>query len=121
MSIAGEARPERALPRAGTVESRGTGNLADVLERILDKGIVIAGDIRVNLLDIELLTVKLRLLVAAVEQARELGIDWWEHDASLTSSAGPDVRSIEERLERIERAVGAAGTEPAPNDAPATR
>jgi hypothetical protein len=59
--------------------------LADVLERVLDKGIVIAGDIRVNLLDIELLTVKIRLLVASVDKAREMGIDWWEHDPSLTS------------------------------------
>src|SRR5919206_805262 len=62
-------------------------NLADLLERILDKGIVIVGDIRVNLLDIELLTVKLRLLVASVDRAKEMGIDWWEHDPSLSSRA----------------------------------
>jgi len=59
--------------------------LADVLERVLDKGLVIAGDIRVNLLDIELLTIKIRLLVASVDKAREMGIDWWEHDPSLSS------------------------------------
>lgn len=58
--------------------------LADVLERVLDKGLVIAGDIRVNLLDIELLTIKIRLLVASVDKAREMGIDWWEHDPSLS-------------------------------------
>src|ERR1700748_1898844 len=52
-------------------------NLADILERVLDKGIVIAGDIQINLLDIELLTIKLRLLVASVDKAREMGIDWW--------------------------------------------
>ncbi|WP_425547491.1 gas vesicle protein [Actinomadura vinacea] len=62
-------------------------NLADLLERILDKGIVIVGDIRVNLLDIELLTIKLRLLVASVDRAKEMGIDWWEHDPSLSSRA----------------------------------
>ena len=62
-------------------------NLADVLERVLDKGIVIAGDIKVNLLDIELLTIKLRLLVASVDKAREMGIDWWESDPQLTSRA----------------------------------
>jgi hypothetical protein len=61
-------------------------SLADVLERVLDKGIVIAGDIRVNLLDIELLTVRIRLLVASVDKAKEMGIDWWEHDPSLTGS-----------------------------------
>jgi hypothetical protein len=61
-----------------------SAGLADVLERVLDKGIVIAGDIRVNLLDIELLTVKIRLLVASVDKAREMGIDWWEHDPTLS-------------------------------------
>jgi hypothetical protein len=62
-------------------------NLADLLERVLDKGIVVVGDIRVNLLDIELLTVKIRLLVASVDRAKELGIDWWERDPSLSSRA----------------------------------
>ncbi|CAM5680883.1 hypothetical protein SBADM41S_01339 [Streptomyces badius] len=56
---------------------------------MLDKGIVIAGDIQINLLDIELLTIKLRLLVASVDKAKEMGIDWWEHDPSLSSRARP--------------------------------
>ncbi|GGY40599.1 gas vesicle protein [Streptomyces xanthochromogenes] len=64
-----------------------SANLADILERVLDKGIVIAGDIKINLLDIELLTIKLRLLVASVDKAKEMGIDWWEHDPSLSSRA----------------------------------
>ncbi|WP_308307479.1 gas vesicle protein [Streptomyces sp. ISL-10] len=64
-----------------------SANLADILERVLDKGIVIAGDIRIDLLDIELLTIKLRLLVASVDKAKEMGIDWWEHDPSLSSRA----------------------------------
>jgi hypothetical protein len=72
-------------------------NLADILERVLDKGIVIAGDIKVNLLDIELLTVKIRLLVASVDKAREMGIDWWEKDPMLSSSGDS---SGEEELER---------------------
>ena len=59
-------------------------SLVDVLERVLDKGIVIAGDIRINLLDIELLTIRIRLLIASVDKAREMGIDWWEHDPSLS-------------------------------------
>ena len=65
-----------------------SANLADVLERVLDKGVVIAGDIRINLLDVELLTIKLRLLVASVQTAKKLGIDWWEHDPTLTARAG---------------------------------
>jgi hypothetical protein len=74
-------------------------NLADILERVLDKGIVIAGDIRVDLLDIELLTIKIRLIVASVDRAREMGIDWWEHDPSL-SSGDRDVLAENRRLRR---------------------
>ncbi|MDT0463043.1 gas vesicle protein [Streptomyces gibsoniae] len=65
----------------------GGANLADILERVLDKGVVIAGDIRINLLDIELLTIKLRLVVASVDRAKEMGIDWWENDPALSSGA----------------------------------
>ena len=82
-------------------------NLADILERVLDKGIVIAGDIRINLLDIELLTIKLRLLVASVDKAREMGIDWWEHDPALSSMARDDLEQenadLRRRLERLEQ------------------
>jgi hypothetical protein len=69
----------------GGSSGQSSANLGDILERVLDRGVVIAGDIRVNLLDIELLTIKLRLVIASVDTARELGIDWWEHDPWLTS------------------------------------
>jgi hypothetical protein len=62
--------------------------LADVLELVLDKGVVIAGDIKINLLEIELLTIKVRLLIASVDKAREMGINWWESDPSLSSGSG---------------------------------
>ena len=78
--------------------------LADVLERVLDKGIVIAGDIQINLLDIELLTVKIRLLIASADKAREMGIDWWEGDAFLSSGNGRG--RLEERLRKLEDAAG---------------
>ena len=81
-------------------------NLADILERVLDKGIVIAGDITVNLLDIELLQIKLRLLIASVDKAREIGIDWWEHDPFLSSAGRSERRSLEDRLQRLEAASG---------------
>lgn len=68
-------------------------NLGEILERVLDRGIVIAGDIRVNLLDIELLTLKLRLVIASVDTAREIGIDWWEHDPWLNSRAARQIES----------------------------
>jgi hypothetical protein len=79
--------------------------LADVLERVLDKGIVIAGDIQINLLDIELLTIKLRLLVASADKAREMGIDWWQGDPFLSSKADGNGR-LESRLRRLEAAAG---------------
>src|ERR1700716_3311606 len=86
----------------------GPANLADTLERVLDKGIVIAGDIQINLLDIELLTIKLRLLVASVDRAREMGINWWEGDASLSSGARQlqeENESLRARLDRLEAAA----------------
>jgi hypothetical protein len=86
-------------------------NLADVLERVLDKGIVIVGDIQVRLLDIELLTIKLRLMVASVDRAREMGINWWEGDPFVSNLADEDERAVgadrqhdelAQRLDRIE-------------------
>lgn len=67
--------------------ARGPQQLADILERVLDKGIVIAGDIQVRLLDIELLTIKLRLVIASLERAHAMGIDWWEGDPFLSTRA----------------------------------
>jgi hypothetical protein len=111
---------ERSLPIRSSAGLPGRpsdpANLADILERVLDKGIVIAGDIQINLLDIELLTIKLRLLIASVDRAREMGINWWETDASL-QSLGPgeeadrgqleqENRELRERLDRIERELG---------------
>lgn len=62
-------------------------SLADILERVLDKGIVVAGDIKISLADVELINIKIRLLVASVDKAREMGIDWWAHDPYLSSRA----------------------------------
>src|SRR3989440_6148318 len=103
--------------RARPPAQAGSANLADILERVLDKGIVIAGDIQINLLDIELLTIKLRLLIASVDRAREMGINWWESDSSLQSLGSGDGgngarqleqenRELRERLERLGHALG---------------
>jgi hypothetical protein len=115
MSVEERNLPTRAPSRLpGRPESQ--TNLADILERVLDKGIVIAGDIQINLLDIELLTIKLRLLIASVDRAREMGINWWESDPSLQSIDPGDEdsgrlerenRELRERLERLERQIGA--------------
>src|SRR3954470_18704591 len=93
----------------------GPANLADILERVLDKGIVIAGDIQINLLDIELLTIKLRLLVASVERAQEMGINWWESDPTLSSRAQEleqENEDLQARLERLEQAAGLPAPQP---------
>ncbi len=96
-----------------------SANLADILERVLDKGIVIAGDIQVNLLDIELLTIKLRLVIASVDRAKEMGIDWWEHDPTLSSGHGDgyselaeENRWLRDRVAALEEADEVALEEP---------
>lgn len=84
-------------------------NLADILERVLDKGIIIAGDIRVNLLDIELLTVKIRLLIVSVDKAQEMGIDWWRNDPMLNASRQDledENQQLRARLEELESGSG---------------
>lgn len=87
-----------------------TSSLADILERVLDKGIVIAGDIKISLADIELLNIKIRLLVASVDKAKEMGIDWWQSDPALSSQASQlqqENRLLLERLERLESQIAA--------------
>ncbi|MFC0471395.1 gas vesicle protein [Halalkalibacter kiskunsagensis] len=64
-----------------------SSTIVDVLEKILDKGVVIAGDITVGIADVELLTIKIRLIVASVDKAKEIGMDWWETDPYLSSKA----------------------------------
>jgi hypothetical protein len=96
------------MPQA-IVHNSQTTNLADILERVLDKGIVIAGDIRISVADIELLSIKIRLLVASVEKAKEMGIDWWQSDPGLSSKAKSleaENRQLHERLDRLEARLG---------------
>jgi len=84
--------------------------LADVLERILDKGVVIAGDVSVSLVGIELLTIRLRLLIATVDKAKEMGINWWENDPRLSAQADTlEARNtaLLDRIDRLEAALAA--------------
>ena len=106
-------------PSAGGMNraARGGGeSLADVLDRVLDKGVVIAGDIKINLLDIELLTIKIRLLIASADKAKEMGIDWWAHDPELSSKAKDqkgkldadrENRELRERIGELESRLNA--------------
>jgi hypothetical protein len=111
-----------AVRRAGGIGSGALGrqpdSLADVLERVLDKGIVIAGDIVINVLDIELLTLKLRLFVSSAETAREMGMDWWSNDPFFSGRSpeaveggqdSDEVRALRERLAQLEEVVRRAG------------
>jgi len=89
-----------------------TTNLADILERVLDKGIVIAGDIQIRIADVELLTIKIRLLVASVDKALEMGINWWQNDSYLSSKAKEteleqENKMLKERLDRLETRIKA--------------
>jgi len=82
-------------------------NLADILERVLDKGIVIAGDIKIQIADIDLLSIKIRLLVASVDKAMEMGINWWQQDSYLSttvkkSDIEQENKELKKRLERNE-------------------
>lgn len=82
-------------------------NLADILERVLDKGIVIAGDIKIQIADIDLLTIKIRLLIASVDKAMEMGINWWQEDTYLSTKAREkelmqQQEALEVRLEKLE-------------------
>ncbi|MGD0140391.1 MAG: gas vesicle protein GvpJ [Tepidisphaeraceae bacterium] len=97
-----------ATQNSAMIHSTDSTNLADLLERVLDKGIVIAGDIRVKIVDIELLTIQIRLVVCSVDKARDMGMDWWvNHPVFAKGSSEPEtLKGIEQRLERIEAAIG---------------
>jgi hypothetical protein len=104
------ARPY-AVPVSRTAAPQ-PANLADILERVLDKGIIIAGDIQVNLLEIELLTIKIRLLIASVDKAQEMGIDWWRNDPMLSAKdkdLAKENRELRSRLEELESGGSGSG------------
>jgi hypothetical protein len=89
-----------------------TTNLADILERVLDKGIVIAGDIQIRIADIELLTIRIRLLVASVDKALEMGINWWQSDSYLSSKEREadleaENKRLKEKLDQLQMKIKA--------------
>src|ERR1700712_2120984 len=99
-------------------QGRSTG-LVDVLDRVLDKGLVIAGDIKVSIAEVELLTIRIRLLVCSIDKAEQIGLDWWKHDKHLSmgskalASENDELREQIKRLEsRLEASPGTAGRAP---------
>ena len=97
------------MANQGTIQhSVGGSTLADLLERILDKGIVIAGDIKINLVEVELLTIQIRLVICSVDKAKEMGIDWWVNNPCFSPRAQPlalpdgSFAKFEDRLAKLE-------------------
>ena len=97
---------------------RGSG-LVDVLDRVLDKGLVVAGDIRVSLAEVELLTIRIRLLVCSIDKAEQIGLDWWKHDRHLSigsKALAAENEDLREQIRRLERRLdvspGTAGRAP---------
>ena len=93
--------------QAGITKSTSSTTLADLLERVLDKGIVIAGDIRINLVEVELLTIQIRLVICSVDKAKEMGMDWWVNNPAFSSRAnaaldGDRLHLLEQRLAALE-------------------
>jgi hypothetical protein len=86
-----------------------THGLVDILDRVLDKGLVVAGDIKINLANVELLTIQVRLLVCSIDKAEQIGLNWWRNDPRLTMAGGnaalPGASDVEARLARIEEAL----------------
>ena len=83
-----------------------THGLVDILDRVLDKGLVVAGDIKINLANVELLTIQVRLLICSIDKAEQIGLNWWRNDPRLTmvgaATALPGTTDVEARLARIE-------------------
>ena len=89
-----------------TQTSQAVGNnLADILERVLDKGIVIAGDIKIQLADMDLLNIKIRLLITSVDRAQELGIDWWRQDSFYSTLSEEKFKQLKDENERLKKAI----------------
>ena len=105
--------------RSSLITARPPG-LVDVLDRILDKGLVIAGDIKVSLANVELLTLQIRLLVCSIDKAEQIGLNWWRYDTNLTKRAeraeeeNAELRARLEELEREVKLLGASSTTAAP-------
>src|SRR5437867_6429448 len=104
-----------ALPEG---HGRSTG-LVDVLDRVLDKGLVVAGDIKISIAEVELLTIRIRLLVCSIDKAEQIGLDWWKHDRNLSIGSkelAAENEDLKERIKRLERQLeaspGTAGRAP---------
>lgn len=106
--------PQRHYPPTSTRSS----SVADILERVLDKGIVITGDIKINLTNVELLTIQIRLIICSVERAQEMGLDWWTTNPNFSSRARQQLSAAQAPAAAPARGASAEPAAPAPRAAP---
>jgi hypothetical protein len=99
--------------------TRSTG-LVEVLDRVLDKGLFVGGDIKISLAEVELLTIRIRLIVCSLDKAREIGLDWWMYDRHLSPgrAAVAERDVLEQRVAALERQLGAAPVDTGVDAAP---
>ncbi|HEX6925081.1 MAG TPA: gas vesicle protein [Longimicrobiaceae bacterium] len=107
--------PCNHLPEYAPLSPTRSQGLVDVLDRILDKGLVIAGDIKINLANVELLTVQVRLLVCSIDKAEEIGLNWWKFDPALSLSGSThgllaENRELRARIQQLEERLDRLGT-----------
>src|ERR1700676_2823692 len=108
------------MERVPTVS--GTTNLLDILDRILDKGLVIAGDVRISLANVELLTIRIRLLVCSIDKAEQIGLNWWRYDRSLVAQEDTEgtITRLENRIVELERQLARTPSSPISSVPPQT-
>jgi Gas vesicle protein len=100
----------RMSPAALSSGSSHTASLVDILDRVLDKGLVVAGDIKISLAEVELLTIRIRLLICSIDKAEQIGMDWWKYDRNLSpgrSTALREDEALKKQIRMLERRVAA--------------
>ncbi len=97
-------------------------NLVDILDRILDKGLVVAGDVRISLANVELLTIRIRLLICSIDKAEQIGLNWWRYDRSLVAQEDSEaiITRLEQRIAELERQLALTPSSPTPPARPPT-
>jgi hypothetical protein len=102
----------RTSPSALSPGSSHTASLVDILDRVLDKGLVVAGDIKISLAEVELLTIRIRLLICSIDKAEQIGMDWWKYDKNLSPgrlSSARENEALKKQIRQLERKVAALG------------
>ena len=84
-------------------------SIIDILDRVLDKGLVVAGDISISLANVELLTIRIRLLVCSIDKAEQIGLNWWRYESQLTGSGDGEVKRLQARIAELEKQLKAKG------------